>query len=333
MHIARFLRIVAAGGLLATCAGTQTKILLGSLQPAPQQRRYRSKIAIYDLKSRMLRTVYQAEEVFEAPNWSRDGKYLLVNSGGHLYRIPTSGTVSAPELVKLDPSLRCNNDHDLSPDGKWIAFSASSPKSRQSQVYISDADGASPRLLVAPAPSYFHGWSPDGRHLAFVGQRDGKYNLFRVPVAGGEEQRLTSNSPYDDGPDYSPDGKWIYFNSNRGGGWDVWRMPADGAGPNDSKAQQVTNDDLEDWFPHPSPDGKHLLVFSCPKGTPGHDDRIEGVQLRLMRLPGNKLKAAKLTTLATFFGGQGTINVNSWSPDSRRFAFVIYEPLPESARR
>ncbi len=313
--------------ILETAVFSNVKVQQLAPQGPPRQR-YSSKITIFDLGTKQMRTVYQANEVFEAPNWSRDGKFLFTNSQGRLFRIPVEGTTSQPEPVNLDPSLRCNNDHDLSPDGKLIALSASTASSRGSQVYVASSDGSNVRMLVSAVPSYFHGWSPDGKYLAFVGQRNGKYNLFRVPMSGGAEERLTSNSPYDDGPDYSPDGKWIYYNSNRSGDWNIWRMPAGGAGPEDSKAQQVTSDDLEDWFPHPSPNGKLLLVFSFPKGTATHNDRMEGVQLRLMPLPGAKIKPAKPQVLATFFGGQGTINVNSWSPDSKRFAFVIYEPIP-----
>jgi Tol biopolymer transport system component len=163
--------------------------------------------------------------------------------------------------------------------------------------------------------------------MAFVGQRDGHFELFRVSPNGGEEKRLTSKGGYDDGPEYTPDGKWIYFNSNRSGSWDVWRIPADGGGPGDARAQQVTSDEWEDWFPHISPNGKWMLVFAFPKGTATHNDRMDGVILRLMRAPGARLKLTPLTTLVTFFGGQGTINVNSWSPDSRKFAYVVYQPL------
>lgn len=294
------------------------------LQPA--RPRYSSKITIYDLKDKSTKTVFEADDVFEAPNWSRDGKFLLSNSRGRIFRIPVDGSGHA-EPLKLDESLRCNNDHDLSPDGKLIAISASSPASRGSQVYVANSDGTNHRRVVEPAPSYFHGWSPDGKWLAFVGQRSGKYELFRVPVEGGAEQRLTSKGAYDDGPDYAPNGKWIYFNSDRSGGWDIWRIPPDGGGPNDEKAQQVTNDEREDWFPHPSPDGKRMVFLSFPKGTKGHNDKMEGVQLRMMPLPGNKLKPGKIDVLQTFFGGQGTINVNSWSPDSKRFAYVVYKPL------
>jgi len=300
-----------------------------SRSAAPPQR-YRSKITVYDLASKSATTVYQADEVIEAPNWSRDGKFLLVNTGGSLFRLPVAGGIEAKlEKIELGPGgYRCNNDHDFSRDGRLLAFSASSPTSRQSQVYLAQADGAGARLMTPLAPSYFHGWSPDGKWLAFVAQRDGKaFHLFRVSVNGGEEQRLTSQGPYDDGPEYTPDGKWIYFNSQRSGGWDIWRMPVDGAGSEDAKAEHVTNDELEDWFPHFSPDGKWLLVFSFPKGTENHNGKMEGVQLRLMPAPGRKLKPAKLEVLTTFFGGQGTINVNSWSPDSKKFAYVVYEPL------
>jgi len=275
--------------------------------------------------------VYQADNVIEAPNWSRDGKFLLVNTGGNLFRLPAGGA-GEPQLERInlgEGGYRCNNDHDFSADGKMLGFSASSPTARQSQVYVAPSDGSGVKLLTtATTASYFHGWSPDGQWLAFVGQRDNKFELFRVPVGGGAEQRLTSKGGYDDGPEYSPDGKWIYFNSNRSGGWDIWRMPPDGAGPNDAKAAQVTNDELEDWFPHISPDGKWLLVFSFPKGTATHNDKMEGVVLRLMPLPGNELKPAKVEVLTKFFGGQGTINVNSWSPDSKKFAYVVYEPIP-----
>lgn len=150
--------------------------------------------------------------------------------------------------------------------------------------------------------------------------------LFRIPVAGGPEQRLTTSPGYDDGPDYSPDGALIYFNSNRSGSWDIWRMPAAGAGPKDKLAEQVTNDEWEDWFPHPSPDGKWLLFLSFPAGTENHGGK-DNVLLRIMPLPGEKASGGEIQTVTKFFGGQGTINVNSWSPDSQRFAFVRYEVM------
>jgi TolB protein len=292
--------------------------------------RRKSRISVYDIGRKSIHVVYESDKVFEAPNWSPDGKYLLSNSGGNLFRVPLNGAGEAePRKIDLGSISRCNNDHGISRDGKWLALSCAdstraSSGSGESQVFLASIDGAHPRLMTPKAPSYFHGWSPDGRWLAFVGQRNGVFNLYRVAATGGEEQRLTSQAAYDDGPDYSPDGRWIYFNSNRSGNWDIWRMPADGAGPADEKAQQVTSDELEDWFPHPSPDGKWMVFLSFPKGTEGHDAEME-VSLRMMPLPGAKIEPAAIQVLGTVFGGQGTINVNSWSPDSKKFAFVSYK--------
>jgi Tol biopolymer transport system component len=225
--------------------------------------------------------------------------------------------------IDLGTITGCNNDHGISPDGKMFAISAAMEK-QPSRMYLAAADGSGGHMMTPKSPSYYHGWSPDGKWLAFVGKRDGNFDLYRMAVTGGEEQRLTSNAGYDDGPDYSPDGKWIYFNSDRSGSWDIWRMPATGAGKDDKRAQQVTNDEKEDWFPHPSPDGKWLVFISFPKGTKGHPGG-QYVVLRMMPMPGAKLKPAAIKELIQVFGGQGTMNVNSWSPDSKKFAFVSYE--------
>jgi TolB protein len=304
-----------------------SNVLVEPQQPPAAQRQYRSKITVFDVVARTSRIVYQADQVIEAPNWTGDGKHLIVNTGGNLYRLPVQGEARL-EQIDLGKPYRCNNDHVISFDGKMFGFSATLPGERVSQVFAAQVDGSGVRQLTFDkSPSYFHGWSPDGKWLAFVGQRNGKFELYRVPVTGGPEQRLTSTGGYDDGPEYSPDGKWIYFNSNRGGGWNVWRMPPDGAGAGDARAQQVTSDAMEDWFPHVSPNGKWIVVFAFPPGTEGHNDRIDGVVLRLMAAPGSRIEPAKLEVLTKFFGGQGTINVNSWSPDSSKIAFVVYEPL------
>ena len=312
--------------VLETAVFSNVQIDQGSRARTPA--RYRSSITVYETKTKSTNVVYSADEVIEAPNWSRDGKFLLVNSHGNLYRLPVNVTPATLEKIELGDGYRCNNDHDFSRDGKLLAFSASTPASRQSQVFLANADGSGVKLMTPAAPSYFHGWSPDGKWLAFVGRRENTYELYRVAVTGGDEQRLTSKGAYDDGPEYSPDGKWIYFNSNRSGGWDIWRIPPEGAGPQDSQAERVTSDELEDWFPHFSPNGKWMVMLSFPRGTAGHDEKLNGVALRMMRAPGKKLRAAKIQVLSTFFGGQGTINVNSWSPDSRKFAYVVYQPLP-----
>ncbi|MFZ5892221.1 MAG: TolB family protein [Myxococcota bacterium] len=288
--------------------------------------RYRSHVAIYDLAARSFRVVYSSDGVIEAPNWARDGSFLLLNRDGGLFRLPLGEEPIPQPLTLVGGSYACNNDHDLSPDGRWLAFSASTPEQPASRVFVARADGSAASLVTPAAPSYFHGWSPDGQWLAFVAERgDDRFELYRVRAEGGAEERLTSAGGYDDGPEYSPDGRFIYFNSNRSGGWAIWRMPSSGAGLSDGLAEQITHDAPEDWFPHISPDGRWMVFLSFPAGTQGHDDRISGMQLRLLPTPGERIGEAAIEVLCEFFGGQGSINVNSWSPDSQRFAFVIYE--------
>ncbi len=309
-----------------TVTGMAAAMLLAAWPMAAQREPpiKRSKVSVYDLSTKHISVIDDAEGMIEAPNWSPDGKYLLINSKGKLWKLPAGGIGSGQlEQVNVNGLEKCNNDKGISPDGKLIAFS-SSGRAKGSQIYTVPAEGGDPKLIVPETPSYFHAFSPDGHWLAFVAQRNGHFNLFRVPEDGGAQERLTSKPAYDDGPDYSPDGKWIYFNSDRSGSWDVWRMPAEGAGTDDKLAQQVTNDALEDWFPHCSPDGKWLLFLSFPKGTATHNGHSE-VQLRMIRLPGEKITHERMRVVTKFFGGQGTINVNSWSPDSKKFAFVSYE--------
>ncbi len=283
----------------------------------------KSHIVIFDMKTKAQRVVFSADQLIEAPNWSPDGKRLLVNMGGELFFLPLDTANPALQKLNLGDFAKCNNDKGFSPDGKLIAFS-SSAKSEGSQVFTVPSTGGTPELIVPETPSYFHGFSPDGKWLAVVAQRQQNFDLFRVPVGGGAQERLTSNAGYDDGPDYSPNGKWIYFNSDRSGSWDIWRMPADGAGPNDTKAQRVTTDEGEDWFPHPSPDGKTLIFLTFPKGTTGHNGRGP-VQIRMVPMPRATVSATRPVELTSFIGGQGSINVNSWAPDSHAFAFVTYE--------
>ncbi len=284
----------------------------------------RSSVSVYDLKDKSVKVIYSADQMIEAPTYSPDGKYVLVNSKGDLWKLPIGSAHPAMEKIPLGYISRCNNDKGISPDGKLIAFS-SGATGHGSQVYTVSSDGGTPNMVVSETPSYFHAFSPDGKWLAVVAQRNNNFDLFRLPAGGGDQQRLTSSPGYDDGPDYSPDGKWIYFNSDRSGKWEVWRMPAEGAGPDDKNAQQVTsNEDEEDWFPHCSPDGKWLVFIAFPKGTAGHNAHLD-VKLQMIPLPGDHVERQPAQTLATFFGGQGTINVNSWSPDSRKIGFVSYE--------
>jgi TolB protein len=300
-------------------------------QPAQPKQHFRSRFFIYDLRSGASHEVFAADAIWEAPNWSPDGTYLIFNSGGVIYKIvlKPDGTAETPQKLAIPEDHRCNNDKAISPDGKMLAFSANVPPQKGSQVFLANADGSEVKLMVSESPSYFHGWSPDNKTLAFVAQRNGsgQFDIYSMPAGGGPEQRLTEDIHHDDGPDYSPDGKWIYINSNRSGKEAIWRFPSTGAGPKDERAQMVVSDSLEDWFPHPSPDGKKLVYIGYPTGTPTHDPRNVRIRIKLVALDHDKI-APTQKVLVEGAGGQGTFNVNSWAPDSMRFAYVLYEALP-----
>ncbi len=279
-------------------------------KPKAEDRVIESTLETLSVQTGERRIIYRARRHFEAPNWSRDGSFLLFNSNGRLHTIPVNG--GEPKQLDTGVAIKCNNDHGFSPDGKWLAVS--DQHEGDSRIYVLPSSGGAPRLVTPLGPSYWHGWSPDGRTLAYCAARNNEYDVYTIAVEGGTERRLTDAKGLDDGPDYSPDGRSIYFNSERSGLMHIWRMNADG-----SAQEQVTSDaDYADWFPHPSPDGKLLVFLSFDKTVQGHPANKD-VTLRIMDLPTGKPR-----TLARLFGGQGTINVPSWSPDSRRVAFVSY---------
>jgi len=255
--------------------------------------------------------VYRMRDHFEAPNWSRDGKIFLFNGNGRIYKLPVTG--GTPELLDTGSQIHCNNDHGISPDGTQLAISDQT-KDGKSRIYILPVSGGTPRLVTPLAPSYWHGWSPDGKMLAYCAERNGQFGISTIPVDGGEETRLTTAPGLDDGPDYSPDGKYIYFNSERTGRMQIWRMKPDG-----SEQTQITSDDYNNWFAHPSPNGQWMVFLSYAKDVTGHPPNKD-VLIRLMSLSDRKIQV-----LAKLFGGQGTINVPSWSPDSQNVAFVSYQ--------
>ena len=300
----------------------------GFAQQPPEH--LRSHVYVYSLKDGSSREVFTDTSVWEAPNWSPDGKYLILNHGGAIYKLVLDDSAKAtPQKLAVPSTLDCNNDKALSPDGTKLAFSASTPSSHGSEVFLAGADGANPRQMTTATPSYFHGWSPDGKTLAFVAQRNGsgQFDIYRMPAAGGAETELTADPHHDDGPDYSPDGKWIYINSDRSGKEAVWRFPADSLGVADKQATMVVSDSEEDWFPHIAPNGNKLVYITYPAGTPTHNSRQLQVSLRLVSIDGGTVGTTP-KTLVTLTGGQGSMNVNSWSPDSEHFAYVSYQPLP-----
>uniref|UniRef100_UPI0032163F20 TolB family protein n=1 Tax=uncultured Draconibacterium sp. TaxID=1573823 RepID=UPI0032163F20 len=274
-----------------------------------------SRLEIIDIENGFRKLIYETTAHIEAPNWSRDGKYLLYNSDGRLYKFDLE--TKRPTVLNTGFATSNNNDHGISFDGKTIAISHHLEENgkHNSIIYTLPVNGGNPARITAKGPSYWHGWSPDGKWLTYCAARNGNYDVYKIPANGGDEIRLTTTEGLDDGPEYSPDGKYIYFNSARTGTMQIWRMKPDGA-----EQEQVTFDDFQNWFVHPSPDGKWLIMISylpeVPAGSHPHNQRV---MLRLMPVEGGKIK-----TVAFLYGGQGTINVPSWSPDSKKVAFVSY---------
>ncbi len=273
-----------------------------------------STLETVTIASKDRRVAYWTTNHIEAPNWSRDGASFFFNRQGRIYRLPVTG--GEPQRIDTGFANRCNNDHGISPDGTQLVISDQSEE-RHSLMYTLPISGGTPKRITRLGPSYWHGWSPDGKTLAYCAERNGNFDIYTIPADGGEETRLTTAKGLDDGPDYSPDGQFIYFNSERGGTMQIWRMRPDGTGQ-----EQITADEYNNWFPHPSPDGKWIVFLSYEKAVQGHPENQE-VMLRLMPAQGGKIEV-----LAKLFGGQGTINVPSWSPDSRKLAFVSYQVVP-----
>lgn len=271
-----------------------------------------SELAIFDIETGQAETVLRTERLIEAPNWTPDGRALIVNGDGNLFRVALEGTA---ELVEIDTGFarKINNDHGIAPDGRSLVISDGT-ENGSSCIYTLPVEGGTPRRVTESTPSYWHGWSPDGKTLAYCAQRGGLFDIYTCPTEGGAETRLTHGGGHADGPDYTPDGQWIWFNSSRGGTMQLWRMHPDGAG-----LQAMTDDERVNWFPHPSPDGRHVLYLAYENGVEGHP-RDRDVELRLMPAEGGQSR-----TLLKLFGGQGSINVPCWEPGSRRFAFMRYE--------
>jgi len=300
-----------------------SNVELTPLPPAAARPTLWSTLETVTVASTDRRVTWTAPERIEAPNWTKDGKTLVFTRNGRLNSVPETG--GNPEAIDTVSAVHCNSSHAISPDGAWIAFSDESRGGR-SMLYIVPVAGGAPRRVLQEGPSYVHGWSPDGKTLVFSARRSGKTtDVYTIPAEGGRENRLTygaGGTGVNDAPEYSPDGQYIYFHSARSGAMQIWRMKPDG-----KDQEQVTNDGFYNAFPHVAPNGRQIVFLSYPKDVKGFPQDKE-VMLRVMNL-GNK----SVTILTKLIGGLGTIDAPSWSPDSRRLAFVSYHLMPAAAAR
>lgn len=287
------------------------------IKPAPEdlvqyQDYLGSNLEVMDIETGHRKILYRSPESLQAPNWTPDGKTLIYNSNGLLYKFDLK--TLEPKVFDTGFAKNNNNDHVLSFDGRFIGISNHSEEhDGNSIIYTLPIEGGTPKQVTPQGPSYLHGWSPDNKYVTYTGGREEGYDIYKIPVDGGDEIRLTDAEGLDDGSEYSPDGKYIYFNSVRSGKMEIWRMRPDGSEP-----EQLTDDKYNNWFPHISPDGKKMVFLSFgPNVDPGDHPFYKRVYLRVMPVDGGSPKV-----VAYIYGGQGTINVPSWSPDSKRIGFV-----------
>ena len=285
-----------------------------------------SYLEIFDVETGTHRVVKSFPYVVEAPNWTPDGKWLIVNKDGRLFKLAPDGSTDLQE-IDTGSIVQCNNDHVVTADGRWIGLSSNDPsnvRSYNSYVYVVPFEGGEPRRITPLGPSYLHGISPNGKLAAYCAFRGPKMeqDVYVMPLKGGAEKRLTDAPGLDDGPEFSPDGKTIWFNSVRTGRMQVWKMKTNGK----DQTQMTFDTDMNSWFPHISPDGMKVvyLAYHDYEVEPGSHIADLNVQLRMIPAAGGDPKV-----LLEFFGGQGSLNVNSWSPDSKQFAFVRYRLAEE----
>ncbi len=277
-----------------------------------------SVLCVYDTATDQVTDLHSFEGIVEAPNWLLDGDTILYNSEGRIWRYSIS--LDRTELVDTGDCTQCNNDHVPSPDNRWLAVSCQSREDGQSRIFALPITGGEPALITEKAPSYLHGWKNDGSEVcycAFRPNEQGKtlVDIYMKPVNGGDEYCLTDGKGYNDGPEFAPDGR-IWYNSTRSGLMQVWRMNDDG-----SDNTQMTFTEENNWFGHVFPDGKRVVSLAFRKGDLDPWEHLSNMQVKLYLMDAD---GQNRRLLLDFFGGQGSINVNSWAPDSRRFAFVRY---------
>jgi len=285
-----------------------------------------SYLEVFDVETGTHRVVKEFPYLIEAPNWTPDGQWLVINKSGRLYKLAPDGSTDLQEIPS-GAITQCNNDHVVTADGRWIGLSSNDPsngRSYNSYVYVMPFEGGEPRRITPLGPSYLHGISPDGKLAAYCAFRGPKMeqDVYVMPLKGGAEKRLTDAPGLDDGPEFSPDGKTIWFNSVRTGRMQVWKMKTSGK----DQTQMTFDPDMNSWFPHISPDGKKVvyIAYHDYEIDPGSHIANLNVQLRMIPAAGGSPEV-----LLDFFGGQGSLNVNSWSPDSKQFAFVRYRIAEE----
>jgi TolB protein len=280
-----------------------------------------SHLETLNIESGRRTILYSVHDSLQAPNWMNDNSSLIFNRNGRLFHFglndPKPGGLTGRDTIRpveTGDAIKNNNDHVLSFDGKLLGISSHTGPDRKSVIYTLPSSGGSPKQVTrSDAHSYLHGWSPDSKHLIYTAERDGDFDIFRISVQGGQEVNLSQSPGLDDGSEYTPDGKSIYFNSSRSGRMQLWKMNADG-----TNQVQMTNDEFNNWFPHVSPDGKSIVYLSFPGEVEKNDHPFyKQVYLRQM-----SIESGASRVIAYLYGGQGTINVPSWSPDGKRIAFV-----------
>lgn len=289
------------------------RVIIPAKDDLVQYREYiGSHLEIMDIEKGHRKIIYSEPVSLQAPNWTQDNKSLIYNRNGLLYRFDLK--TRKPTVIPTDFADKNNNDHVLSFDGKMIGISHHGKEDNGSSgVYIVPIEGGKPQKITTLSPSYLHSWSPDGKYLVYTGGRNNEFDIYKIPVTGGEEIKLTDAKGLEDGPEFTPDGKYIYFNSVRSGTMQIWRMKPDG-----SEQEQITHDEFNNWFPHISPDGKWIAILSFMQDVPPAEHPFyKRVYLRVMPISGGTPRV-----VAYVYGGQGTINVPSWSPDSKYIAFV-----------
>ena len=302
----------------------ELKSVCGRLENCSQGRSHSvSYLNVYNIETGEIRVLRKFDRVIEAPNWRHTAPEMVYNSEGRIYRY--NYETDTEQMLDTGICVDCNNDHVLSPDEKYIAVSNSAFTPEEgftSRIYIVPMEGGEARLVTPNSASFLHGWSPDGKTLAYCAFRmqdtGFEVDVYGISAEGGEEWRITDGG-FNDGPEFSPDGKQIWFNSTRSGLMQAYCMNADGSG-----RTQVTKNERNNWFPHISPDGKKVVYLSYRKGDLDAGEHLPNMQVELWLMNSNGTDQHRILS---FFGGQGSINVNSWSADSKEFAFVSYELL------